>query len=98
MANRDPKQYEVELQRRKDMEQRYKELSAARQEEEQKKQTELQQKRAELKAKGLASCPKCASTSIATINRGYSIVTGFIGSGKAVNVCQCCGHRWPIGK
>lgn len=39
-------------------------------------------------------CPKCGSTSIATVNRGYSIVWGFIGSGKPINVCQRCGHKF----
>lgn len=39
-------------------------------------------------------CPKCKSTSIITMNRGFSIVTGFIGSGKPINVCQMCGHRF----
>lgn len=43
-------------------------------------------------------CPKCSSTSIATVNRGYSIILGFIGSGKAVNVCQNCGHRFKPGR
>ena len=42
-------------------------------------------------------CPKCGSRSIATINRGYSIVWGFIGSGKPVNVCQKCGHKFKPG-
>lgn len=44
------------------------------------------------------TCPKCGSTSIATTNRGYSFFTGFIGSGKPVNVCQKCGHKWKPGK
>lgn len=39
-------------------------------------------------------CPKCKSTSIATTNRGYSLVWGFIGSGKPMNVCQRCGYKW----
>lgn len=39
-------------------------------------------------------CPKCGSTSIATINRGYSIWTGFLGSGSPRNVCQSCGYKW----
>ena len=43
-------------------------------------------------------CPKCGSTSIATINRGFSIWTGFLGSGKPVNVCQACGHKFNPGK
>lgn len=43
-------------------------------------------------------CPKCGSTSIATTTRGYSLLSGFIGSGKAMNVCQKCGHKWKPGK
>lgn len=39
-------------------------------------------------------CPKCGSTAISTINRGFSIITGFIGSGAPRNVCQKCGHKW----
>ncbi|MBP3447311.1 MAG: hypothetical protein J6K64_08580 [Clostridia bacterium] len=58
----------------------------------------IAKKREELKKQGIASCPKCGSTSIATVNRGYSMVTGFIGSGKPVNVCQVCGHKWETGK
>ena len=44
------------------------------------------------------SCPKCGSTSIATINRGYSIVWGFVGSGNPMNVCQKCGYKFKPGK
>lgn len=39
-------------------------------------------------------CPKCGSTAIATTNRGFSVVTGFIGSGSPRNVCQSCGYKW----
>lgn len=46
------------------------------------------------KAKAAPRCPKCGSTYISTVNRGYSIVWGFIGSGNAMNVCQKCGHKW----
>lgn len=42
-------------------------------------------------------CPKCGSASIATTNRGYSLLTGFLGSNKKVNVCQACGHQWKPG-
>ena len=42
-------------------------------------------------------CPKCHSTAIATINRGYSIVWGLLGSGKPMNVCQSCGHKFKPG-
>lgn len=43
------------------------------------------------------SCPKCGCTQISTINRGYSAMWGFIGSGKPVNVCQKCGYKWTPG-
>lgn len=39
-------------------------------------------------------CPKCSSTQITTGSRGYSMVWGFIGSGKTVNRCAKCGHSW----
>lgn len=48
--------------------------------------------------KYIPCCPKCGSTSISTINKGYSILTGFLGSGKPMNVCQNCGHKWKPGK
>lgn len=47
--------------------------------------------------RNIPKCPKCGATSIATINRGYSIVWGFLGSGKPVNVCQVCGHKFKPG-
>ena len=43
-------------------------------------------------------CPKCGSSSSATINSGYSVVTGFVGSGSPVNVCQACGYKFKPGK
>lgn len=42
----------------------------------------------------LVCCPKCNSTQITTGQRGYSIVWGFIGSGKSMNRCANCGHKW----
>lgn len=51
-----------------------------------------------LKKQGIPVCPKCHSTSIATVNRGWTLMTGFIGSGKVMNVCQNCGHKWKPGK
>ena len=43
-------------------------------------------------------CPKCGSTSIGTTTRGYSFLTGFLGSGTPMNVCQRCGYKWKPGK
>ena len=45
----------------------------------------------------IPKCPKCGATAIATINRGYSVVWGFLGSGKPVNICQVCGHKFKPG-
>lgn len=39
-------------------------------------------------------CPKCGCTDIGVANRGYSLMWGFIGSGKSMNVCKKCGHKW----
>ena len=43
-------------------------------------------------------CPQCGSTEYHAGARGYSILTGFIGSGKTVLTCLKCGHRWKPGK
>ena len=47
---------------------------------------------------GLLHCPKCNSTNISTGSRGYSMMWGFIGSGKTVNRCGSCGHKWEPRK
>lgn len=39
-------------------------------------------------------CPKCGSTAISTGARGFSIVTGFLGSDQTVNRCGNCGYKW----
>ena len=43
-------------------------------------------------------CPKCGSAEIHAGPRGFSLVTGFIGSGKTVITCLHCGHKWKPGK
>ncbi len=39
-------------------------------------------------------CPRCHSDAVTTGSRGFSILTGFIGSGKTVNRCAKCGYKW----
>lgn len=39
-------------------------------------------------------CPRCKSTAVTTGTRGFSILTGFLGSGKTVNRCGKCGYTW----
>lgn len=46
----------------------------------------------------IPTCPKCGSTAITAGQRGYSVWTGFLGSGKTVNRCANCGHSWTPGK
>lgn len=43
-------------------------------------------------------CPRCKSTALATVNRGYSLLWGFIGSGTPLNVCQSCGYKFKPGQ
>lgn len=42
-------------------------------------------------------CPKCGSTNITTGQRGYSLLTGFLGSSKTMNRCGNCGYKWTPG-
>lgn len=39
-------------------------------------------------------CPRCGSTAITTGQRGFSLITGFIGSKQTVNRCGNCGKTW----
>lgn len=39
-------------------------------------------------------CPRCGSTAVVIGTRGYSMMTGFIGSGDTMNRCGNCGHKW----
>lgn len=61
-----------------------------------KKLKKLEKKRQkEIEAnKNILHCPKCNSTSIGSTTRGYSLFTGFLGSGTPMNVCQKCGYKW----
>ena len=35
-------------------------------------------------------CPRCFSTEYTLLNKGYSLFTGFLGSGKVKRVCNYC--------
>lgn len=35
-------------------------------------------------------CPRCASREYTLLNKGYSIFTGFLGSGRVKRVCNYC--------
>jgi DNA-directed RNA polymerase subunit RPC12/RpoP len=44
--------------------------------------------------KNIVKCPKCGSTAVTTTTRGYSVMLGFIGNNKVINICGNCGHKW----
>ena len=43
-------------------------------------------------------CPVCGSTDLSANNRGFSMVTGTIGSKDVYITCIKCGHRWKAGQ
>lgn len=43
-------------------------------------------------------CPKCGSASITIGQKGFSLLTGFLGSNKTVNRCASCGYSWKPGR
>lgn len=43
-------------------------------------------------------CPKCNSTQVHAEKRGWSLKTGFFGSGKIVLTCLKCGHQFKPGE
>lgn len=45
-------------------------------------------------ARNTLHCPRCGSTAVVIGTRGYSMMTGFIGSGDTMNRCGNCGHKW----
>lgn len=51
-----------------------------------------------IRDKNTPKCPKCNSTAITTGTRGFSIITGFIGSGRVMNMCGNCGYKWKPHK
>lgn len=46
------------------------------------------------KENGSVRCPICGSTTISVGQKGYSLLTGFIGSSKTTNRCGKCGYSW----
>ena len=44
--------------------------------------------------KDIVTCPKCGSSVISAGQKGFSIITGFVGSNKTVNRCAKCGYSW----
>lgn len=43
------------------------------------------------------TCPRCGSSNIAEGTRGFTLTTGFIGSGNFRYVCKSCENKWKPG-
>jgi DNA-directed RNA polymerase subunit RPC12/RpoP len=39
-------------------------------------------------------CPKCGSTQIQLMKRGWKLTTGLIGANKVERVCMNCKHKF----
>ena len=60
---------------------------------------EIRRKQEQAKTeRNTVKCPKCGSTAVVIGTRGYSMLTGFLGSGKTMNRCGKCGHKWYPGR
>lgn len=55
-------------------------------------------KKQQTQQQNVPKCPKCGSTAITAGQRGYTLLTGFLGSNKTVNRCANCGHTWKPGR
>lgn len=71
--------------------QKQKDLEIRKQEQE---RAAIKNKVERLKKEGKVCCPRCCSESISAGTRGYTITTGFIGSGSVRCICMNCGLKW----
>ena len=53
-----------------------------------------QQENTRAQAANTVKCPRCGSANITAGQRGFSLLTGFVGFGRTVNRCANCGHKW----
>lgn len=63
------------------------------QQKESKKKPKQQSQTTKLKEDTI-TCPKCGSANITEGTRGFTLTTGFIGSGNFRYVCKKCGNKW----
>lgn len=47
---------------------------------------------------GQICCNNCNSTQISANKKGFSFLTGLIGSQKVYITCLNCGNRWKVGQ
>ena len=50
------------------------------------------------KAGGKPFCPFCGCTDLSANSRGFSMITGSIGSKDVYVTCLKCGQRWKAGE
>lgn len=98
LKNKNPSEYynkmtqkEKEEENRRIQEKKEQEIRIKQQKQ---KEIEIKNKVQRLKAEGKVCCPRCGSESVSAGTRGYTITTGFIGSGKVRVVCLNCGYKW----
>ena len=52
------------------------------------------QRRREEESKGVFTCPHCGSHAVTSGTKGFTLTTGFIGSGNVRLACMSCGKKW----
>ncbi len=60
-------------------------------------QQKVAEKAVEEKSKPKLTCPKCGSSEVTEGTRGFTLTTGFLGSGNFRYVCKRCGNKWKPG-
>lgn len=84
-----PIEYQIKLNQLK--------MQYEQQKEEKKQQKTQQQSQSLTPSESKLTCPKCGSSNITEGTKGYSLITGFIGSGNFRHVCKNCGNKWKPG-
>lgn len=85
----DPIEYQIKINQLK--------LQYEQQKEVKKQQKIQQQSQSPTPSEPKLTCPKCGSSNITEGTKGFSLTTGFIGSGNFRYVCKNCGNKWKPG-
>ena len=89
MYKNDPIEYQIKINQLK--------IQYEQQREVKKQQKTQQQSQLSTLREPKLTCPKCGSSNIAEGTKGFSLTTGFIGSGNFRYVCKNCGNKWKPG-
>lgn len=85
----DPIEYQIKINQLK--------MQYEQQKEVKKQQKIQQQSQLSTPSEPKLTCPKCGSSNITEGTKGFSLTTGFIGSGNFRYVCKNCGNKWKPG-